>query len=42
VLDPPGGSSFELIPARLRLPLLFAALLVVASILLLLFLSGRL
>jgi len=42
VLDPPGDSSFELIPVRLRFPLWFAALFLAGSIILLLFLSGRL
>jgi hypothetical protein len=42
VLDPPGGSPPELIPARLRFPLWFAALFVAGSIIILLILSGRL
>jgi len=43
VLDrPPGDSSSELIPVRLRFPLWFAALFLAGSIILLLFLSGRL
>jgi hypothetical protein len=42
VLDPPGGSPSEFIPARLRLPLWLAAILVVGAVILLLALSGRL
>jgi hypothetical protein len=42
LLDPPGGSSSELIPARLRFPLWLGALLLVGSIIILLLLSGRL
>lgn len=42
LLDAPGGSSSELIPIRLRLPLWLAALLVLGAVILLLLLSGRL
>jgi hypothetical protein len=42
VLDPPGGPPSELIPARLRFPLWFGAILVVVTIIILLILSGRL
>jgi hypothetical protein len=42
LLDAPGGSPFELIPAQLRFPLWLGALLLVGSIIILLILSGRL
>jgi hypothetical protein len=42
VLDPLGGSSSELIPARLRFPLWLGALVLVGSIIILLLLTGRL